>query len=346
MLHPFTGRTQTKNFNLPRQAGTALVLCELGKSPNVSSTIERALELLVEHERIVAGGRVSGLTYKKKATRISLEESALALVALLECRKRIGPKFDTQIARLSELVLTTQRPDGGFYPAVERKSGHPIPGREPLYAPGQAILALVLLESELQEARTPFQVRAPAALPELARIKDARLAAMEFVAKAHWPASLYPYFFVEENWHCLAARAALTHVRHSEYERFCLDYVRFRSRVILDEQSRVDPQFVGGMGFGNVIPPHNTGAAGFGEALSAALHVRKARGLPLTDEKTTLGHVLAFLLRQQWTPDNCFGCVPDALGAISEHTHSPVTRIDFVQHAWAALGHGRVALLL
>jgi hypothetical protein len=258
----------------------------------------------------------------------------------------VGSKFDTTIARLTELVLTAQRADGGFHPTVRRDSAAAVPGREPLYAPGQAIFALVLLESELEETRLPFQVRAPATLPELARVREARLAAMDFVAHEHWPASLRPYFFVEENWHCLAARAALSRVRHPEYEQFCLDYVRFRSRVILDEDSRVDPQFIGGMGFGNVIPPHNTGAAGFGEALSAALHVRKANGLPLDEEQATLRRVLGFLLRQQWTPNNCFGCVRDAVGAISEHTHSPVTRIDFVQHAWAALGHGSVALAL
>ena len=36
------------------------------------------------------------------------------------------------------------------------------------------------------------------------------------------------------------------------------------------------------------------------------------------------------------------GCDPLALGSLSEHTHSPITRIDFVQHAWAALGYESV----
>jgi hypothetical protein len=103
---------------------------------------------------------------------------------------------------------------------------------------------------------------------------------------------------------------------------------------------------VGGFGFGNVVPPHNTGAAGFAEALSAAIAVKHARGEDTSRDKLLLSKVLGFLLRQQWTRSNCFGCNEDALGAVSEHTHSPITRIDFVQHTWAAFGHGSKALLL
>jgi hypothetical protein len=58
-----------------------------------------------------------------------------------------------------------------------------------------------------------------------------------------------------------------------------------------------------------------------------------------------LQKVLGFLLRQQWSPENCFVCAsPDVVGGMSEHTHSLLTRIDFAQHAWAALGHGGAAL--
>src|SRR5690606_27024778 len=117
-------------------------------------------------------------------------------------------------------------------------------------------------------------------------------------------------------------------------------YMKFKSRLILDESSGVDPQYVGGFGFGNIIPPHNTGAAGVGEAVAAAIAVKVARQEDVAEERELLRSLMGFLLRQQWTPDNCFACVPEAIGAISEHTHSPITRIDFAQHAWAAVGHG------
>jgi hypothetical protein len=95
-----------------------------------------------------------------------------------------------------------------------------------------------------------------------------------------------------------------------------------------------------------VIPPHNTGAAGFGEALAAATFVLQRRGESRARQKALLSKVMTFLERQQWTEQNCIGCVPEAIGAISEHTHSPITRIDFAQHALAALGHGAEALAL
>ncbi len=339
-LHPFSGRAQKKNFNLARQAGTLLALCELGRNTKpVRRTIKRGLKLLERYERVDVSGEVSGLSRVKHPERVQLSDSALPLVAFTQCRGRVGKQFDQQIARLARLVLKLQRDDGGFSPAFDLTDSNVIRGTEPLYAPGQAILGLALLETILSDA--PIE-----GWPNIDEVRGARLKAMRYVAAHHWPASLYPYFFVEENWNCLAARASLTLERVDAYERFCFDYVRFKSRLILDQDSDVDPMFVGGFGFGNVIPPHNTGAAGFAEALSAAIAVKHARDESADEMKERLSDIMRFLLRQQWTEQNCFGCRRNALGAISEHTHSAISRIDFAQHTWAALGHGSSALAL
>jgi hypothetical protein len=168
---------------------------------------------------------------------------------------------------------------------------------------------------------------------------------MRYFADEYWSHPLRDFFFIEENWHCLAARAALDVHRHRGYEDFCADYVRFKARLILTREEGVDADFDGGFGFGNLIPPHNTGAAGFGEALAALIPILEARGAPADAEKRLLARVLGFLLRQQWSRDNCFACATRAvIGGMSEHTHSALTRIDFAQHAWAALGHGGRAL--
>lgn len=340
LLHPFTQRRETKNFNLARQAGTLLVLCELGDdTPEVGRTIESGLRLLQRYERVDDAHAVAGLSMSPKSKLLQLGDSALPLVAFVSCRERAGRGFDATIARLTRLVLALQRDDGSFAHAFDRDSGKGLHGPEPLYAPGQSILALALLEQWVRQEPHPE-------LPSAEALERARLLAMSHVAHEHWPDSLYPFFFVEENWNCLAARASLALVRDEHYERFCFDYVSFKSRLILEEDSDVDSDWVGGFGFGNVIPPHNTGAAGVGEALAAAIAVKQARQLPVERERAVLAKVLAFLLRQQWTEDNCFGCLPEALGSMSEHTHSPITRIDFVQHALAAMGHGRRVLEL
>ena len=82
-----------------------------------------------------------------------------------------------------------------------------------------------------------------------------------------------------------------------------------------------------------------------GEALAAAIPIESARGEPTEPLEQLLQRVMRFLLRQQWSRENCFACASsEVIGGMSEHTHSSLTRIDFAQHAWAALGHGRRAL--
>jgi len=70
-------------------------------------------------------------------------------------------------------------------------------------------------------------------------IKAAVERGMDYVAGEYWSHPLRNFFFIEENWHCLAARAALDHHRHAAYEQFCLDYTRFRSRFALTATSGV-----------------------------------------------------------------------------------------------------------
>jgi hypothetical protein len=179
--------------------------------------------------------------------------------------------------------------------------------------------------------------------PQLAAAIDR---AMDHYGRSYWPKPLRSLFYIEENWHCLAARAALASHRHDDYERFCLDYVRFKARLILDQSA--SREHVGGYGLSDMFPPHSTATAGFGEALAAALHVAHARGDDLTEQQSTLRSVLGFVARHQWTAENCFACGArrEAIGGFSESSASPSIRIDYVQHAMAALGHGARALAL
>jgi hypothetical protein len=195
------------------------------------------------------------------------------------------------------------------------------------------VFALTLLEK--------VTAQDPGRFAEHERIRDAVEAAMSYIANDYWDGFATDFFYMEENWHCLAARASLRHHRHEGYEQFCLDYVTYKMRLILDENDRVDPDLVGGYGFGNVLIPHNTGSAGFGEAGAAALAIKEVRGEDRSEIEGRLALVLRFLLHFQWDDVSCFACsaTHPVVGGFSEHMASPVIRIDYVQHAMAGMGH-------
>jgi hypothetical protein len=336
-LDPFNGAADTQGFNLPRQAGVTLALCELGSdSARVRAAIERSLGMMQGNAR--RRGNNVGLGYDPGDARVWLGPNALPLVAFLRCSARVAFRYDAIIAELARLLLRLEREDGGFYPGYDLEQDRVLEGKDPLYTAGQAVLALVLLEAR-QRARPS------SALPDVAALSAAVERAMQYYGTRYWSHPLRDFFFLEENWHCLAARAALDVHPNRAYEDFCLDYVRFKSRLILEASSGVAADFDGGFGFGNLVPPHNTGAAGTGEALAAAVAVKRRRGLDTRHELAQLERLLGFLMRQQWSADNCFVCRTQAVrGGLSEHTHSALTRIDYAQHAWAAIGHGGRAL--
>jgi hypothetical protein len=153
---------------------------------------------------------------------------------------------------------------------------------------------------------------------------------------------LRDFFWLEENWHCLAARASLDHHRNDAYEQYCIDYMTWKSRLVLDEDSGVADEFVGSYSFGNILTPVNTPAAGYGEGLAAAMALKQARGEDIEADRARMREVIRFLLRQQWNQFNCFACTPDrtVIGGFSESMSVAEIRIDYTQHAWSALGHG------
>jgi hypothetical protein len=216
-----------------------------------------------------------------------------------------------------------------------------LDGPTPMFAGGQAIMALAQLERILMQL--PADQRA--GFPALERVRAAAERAMQHTASVYWPRPLRDFFFLKENWHCLAARAALPHHRHDGYERFCLDYVAFKARLQLAPGDGVDPELVGGYGFGNIVPPHNGSSAGLGEALGAAVTLRDARGEDASAERARLRQAIGFLLRQQAQPELCFACnSAAAAGWFSGFMVAPSGRIDHIQHPWSALGHGARAL--
>jgi hypothetical protein len=336
-VDPFTGVASYRGFSLARQAGTTLVVCELAEDRERARAVAgAALDMLVSTARV--HGRTAALAYPadKDVKFIGLGDTALATIALLSCRDLVGPRFDDDIDRMTRFLLAMQRDDGGFYPKLDTRAGAPVPGPDPLYAVGQAVFALTLLEDLTARGASE------ADLPAHAEVREAVERAMTYTAEGYWQTFARDFFWMEENWHCLAARASLGHHRHDGYEQFCLDYVQYKKRLILDDDDGVDPELVGGYGFGNVLLPHNTGSSGFGEAMSAAIAIARERGVDTSDDERALARAIRFLLLHQWNEVNSFACATThpVVGAFSENMGSTVIRIDFVQHALAAMGHG------
>ncbi len=347
LVHPFSGQLVDQPFSVGRQAGTTMVACELSPpSPRLAKLVSRSLAALAKLEQrwpaLPAEGElgvIASLADRKHPT-VRLGASALTLAALLRCRDLTGRHHDAWIGRLARLMLHQQRPDGSFHHRVSTTTGAPTPSLGSLYVDGQALLALVLLEGVSSGYSASFPARPV--------VQEAVERAMDFFGSRYWDLFVRQLFFVEENWHCIAAAAALDHHRHDAYERFCLDYVAFKRRFIHDEHSGAHQDFLGGYGLANVVPPHNTATAGLGEALAAAVLIKRARKWDVTEDSKALRLIIAFLLRNQRRLETCFACsrrVPTA-GGFSEHMASPPIRIDYVQHAWAALGHGARALHL
>jgi hypothetical protein len=339
-VDPFTGDVTMGRFSVARQAGTTMALCELAeKTKTVRRVVKRSLAMLATLEQRVPGTEMSVLRTAPDA-KGDVERygpTALSLAAMMRCRPYVGDRYDALAGRLGRGILALQRPDGSFHHRLNLTTGEPHPRTGGIYVDGQLILALVLLEA-----------RAAAGEPILPRdeLAEPIERAMTFFSRDYWDIFLGDFLFIEENWHCIAAEAALGHHRHDAYERFCLDYVTMKLRTQLDEASGVHPDFIGGYGFGNVVPPHNTGTAGLGEAMAAALKVAKARDDDTTELERHLRAAMTYLLRNQWQPRRCFHCTKrrHVVGGFSEHMASPQIRIDYVQHAWAALGHGAEAL--
>jgi hypothetical protein len=185
----------------------------------------------------------------------------------------------------------------------------------------------------LDDPKLPF--------PPREKLSQAIDKAMHYYGTEWWDHPMGKLFYVEENWHCLAARAALARHRNDAYERFCLEHTNFKSSFIVGSESPTR-DMVGAFALAPMIPPPNTATAGVGETLAASIAIKRARGEDTRRDEERLSRILTFLLRQQWEPSTCGACQrPNlVLGGFSDSMLTPSLRIDFSQHAWAALRHG------
>lgn len=337
----FSGNADSENPSIPRHAGMVLALCEFSKpGRRVEKVIRRGLGAMARWER--RAGHLGALVRYPEERVADLGSSALGLVALVACRRYVGDAHDALIGRLGRLLLALENDAGHFEPGYDFSAAKVVRGPTPLFAGGQAIYALSLLE-KLAHAEPSGK------LPSAKLLNQAVERGMNYVVDSYWPKPLSDFFYLKENWHCLAARASLSHHRNDGYERFCLDYIEFKTgRFVVDASSGVDPDYYGGFNFSNLAPPHNGSSAGVGEALAAAIEIKRARGEDVSALLPRLERVLGFLLQRQLLDDNCFACEKPklAIGGFTGESVGPVGRIDHTQHALSAIGSGARQLSL
>lgn len=337
-VQPFTGVVSFDNFSVPRQAGTTLALCDAAAfSPKAKEVAKSSLGFLVTLEQ--KNGEHGGIIFPKGRTGVNagLGSTALSLIALFSCRELVGTAYDETILRLASTVLQLQRKDGGFAPAWNPATDTPVLDRDALYAAGQALYALVLWEGAAGEG-----------IPRPEGLRAAIDRAMDYYSGPYWDIPLRDFFWLEENWHCMAARVALASHRHGKYEKFCIDYMTMKMRLIQTPSSGVDEDHVGSYAFGHVFPPHHGAAAGFLEGLAASVALKRARNESVVEEEKLLRMTVSYLLRHQWRDDNCSMCTRKLRipGGFSENAASPIIRIDFVQHAMSGMLHAARQLAL
>lgn len=325
---------------LPRQGGTLFALCRWGEhSDRSQEAVRRASSFLLAHERRVGDWSVLVANAPWRlgpSARADLGSTALPLLALLQCRERVGAMHDESLGRMLQALLRFQRADGSFAPLIElRPDAVGTLRQEQLYASGQALFALLMAVDVLAQTKIH-------SWPTEQRLRKAARSAMRHYAQNYWGHFLSNFFFVEENWHCLAAEQSVRTLNYRPYEDFCLDYLNFKSRFTLDERSSVAKEFSGGYGFGNIVVPQTTPSAGQAEALAAGIEILEARFEDASLEKKELRLILDFLWRQQLDAYSCRGCAdpPRLQGGFAESMNSPLVRIDYVQHAFAALAAG------
>jgi hypothetical protein len=186
-LDPVTGES-IEGESLPRQAGTTLVLCELGGKRGRRAA-KRALSHFRDLERRTGRGSVLA---KPDTSSTTLGSVALPLIALLSCRPAVGEKFDPLIGRMVRVLLALQRDDGGFHSTWSIDQARALDGPPPLFAPGQAVMALLLAERARAAGKATL-------LPPAALLQEAATRAMDYFGSHYWDHPLAEAFYLEEN---------------------------------------------------------------------------------------------------------------------------------------------------
>jgi hypothetical protein len=261
-----------------------------------------------------------------------LGSTALALVALYSYVRHTGDR--TLLPRARRLVahlLRQQKKNGDFYHRYLVGARRPDPEARTMFYSEEATLALVL----------GFRVTGEHRLLQAAR------RALDFLTHDKYRAFFLGWFvYGPDHWTCIAAQQAWPELKKPRYVDFCRGYAAFIGRIQYQPGTWDNEDFVGHYGVGALMVPQAPAAAGFSEAIVSTLELSRHHGLSTAALERQLRLGLAALTRDQLRADNCWICRnPDrAVGGFRRSLVEPEMRIDFTQHAVAALARGAAAL--
>ena len=312
-------------YNVVHHAGVAWALVQAHQATGQRRFLDggrRALEWLVA--RVKTRGELGWIDHEG---RRALGAAALAVAGMLDYRAATKDgQFDAAVERLGRFVLFMQRDDGFFASEYdpEKHQGFWPEDRPPLYAPGEAMVALARLARALPDAR--WQQALVRAADFAAAKRDAWLAArgLEAVFPDAWTLQAL------DELHALGAT-----------RRPHVDYAFFLARIALDEQ----------LGPGDTPWPDHVGAprtpgqtpsviacAARCEGYLAAWRLARRMGVDETAYRRATRLALRFQLRHQYDAVNGY-LLPNparARGGVFASTANLRVRIDAVQHHLAA----------
>ncbi|MCG5051646.1 MAG: hypothetical protein KA712_01675 [Myxococcales bacterium] len=326
IYEPWSDRERPAGYNLARHAGTAYTLAILhGAFPDqgFDRASARALGWLAARLRPVCGGR----TCLPEGGLAKTGNNALALLAFVTHQAHTQDTQWQHVAQqLAQMLGSLMRENGDLAPGFDLATNAPNVTLPPqMFATEEAAFALV------EAARV---LSAPAHLAEAERI-------LGFLTGPKYAHFLGRFTYGVDSWTCMAVAALPPPRAHDAWVDFCLGYADFLGRLQL-QPDEDKPAFTGHYGFSHVLVPQAPAAAGFAEALTATLAVARQRNRAPVALETQVKRALAALARDQLRPGNDYlAAVPAASwGAVRRSVVESEVRVDFVQHAAAALVRG------
>ena len=318
-----TGRSKPEAYNMPRHAGSAYFLAQIGRiasMPEAREGARRALEWVRRQHMARCGGpdRWCVAMYGQ----VDMGSSALTALAAAEY---LAGGDDPQIRELLEglcaFMRSMQREDGELMHEYDQRADRPVDVQY-LYYSGEAAFALL---------------RAHAVAGDERNLEVAEKL-MGHLTGAGWNFLGSRYYYGEEHWTCIAANEASDRMELPDALDFCERWAAFNREVQLAD-GETPWETRGAYSVGPLVVPRLTPVASRTEAFISTYEMAVRAGHDTAELRAQVDAGLAMLLRWSWSPGPTH-LLADPEGAHGGIPGSPVeleVRNDYVQHACSAM---------